>query len=214
MALTLLRLEVEAAAVAELERVGPTAFRRETIVRRFSGCGAAPATLYRWIQRAVDFGKVGAVIAAKVRKIALERASEPALPPPLDPGMTDAMGLAVVAAMPRRLGPGDIASGGGMIAVARELQSCIGLGQQIIKQSIMPDGTLRLTKTALAASENTRRCLETSVRMAEALRDITKVTEFHDAVVEEIAKEAPACAERVLGRLYHLTSNYICGARR
>src|SRR5208283_3352778 len=63
--------------------------------------------------------------------------------------------------------PDAIASAGGVVQVVDELRGCITLAQTLIEQSRDKEsGRVRLPKTALAASEHLRKCLETAVKLA------------------------------------------------
>jgi hypothetical protein len=194
-----LKVALEAALAVEIERVGPNQFKVEPIVHLFEGRGVHKATLYRWAARYRDSGVPGVRLAEKVKAAVIERATRVH-----DPARDAAS--EIVSKLPTVIRVDDIASRGGTIAVVQQLHDCLELAQKIIKQSMYDDGRVRLTKTALAASEHIRRCLETSVRMAEAMREISRIDEFHAVVVEEIAKESPDLAERLLMRLHHMTA--------
>ena len=60
-----LREEVEAAALAEAERIGPSKVNKATIVNRFTNKGTARSTLYRWLDSALNPGKASKWIADK-----------------------------------------------------------------------------------------------------------------------------------------------------
>lgn len=196
-----LRSEVETAVLVELERVGPEAFRRDPIVQAFLGRGSSKPTLYRWIDHLMKSGRTGAHMAETVKAAVAERSKR--TPEPAKEAASE-----IIAALPAIVRPIDIAGQGGTISVILQLQQCLEVAQQIIKQSVNPDGSVRLTKTALAASEHIRRCLETSVRIASAMREISRIDEFHVAMVEEVGKESPEVAERLRQRLHHMTATW------
>ena len=210
-----LRAAVEAAVLTEVEKVGPSGLKRDIIVRQFEGGAADRATLYRWISAVLASGQPGMVVAKAVRAVSAERASKRAgthateAPiSPLTPEAIEEIGVAVLEAAPRPIGAVDVTGAGSAIALVGHLQERIELAQQIIKQARGPDGTIRLTKTALAASEHLRRTVETSMKLAASLREISRIDDFLAEVVAEVEKEAPALAERLLGRLMFLTDRW------
>ena len=197
----LLRAEVEAAVLAAFERDGPR-YSRGDIVKQYHARGASRATLFRWVEAVATSGLIAERMVHRLSH--LEPAHETLAAAAAARVVADRIG----AAMPPVVRLEQIGSAGGTISVVEKLQRSMALATQIIRQVTNPDGTIRLTKTALAASEHNRRCLETAVRMAEAMREISKVDEFHAALIEEVAKESPACAERILGRLHHFTAKW------
>ncbi len=196
-----LRAEVEAAALAELERVGPEAFRADAVVRVFLGRGADRATIYRWLQRLKESGRMGAHLAERVRAEAAEAAARSAEP-------SRQIAERCVALLPKPVRPDDFAATGGVLNFMRILGRCISTAEQVLRQSMQPDGTVRLTKTALSACEHLRRCMQTAAGVAESMRSIERVDAFHEAVVAEIEAVAPEAAARLRMRLQHLTSEW------
>jgi hypothetical protein len=53
-----------------------------------------------------------------------------------------------------------------------------------------------------------RRNLETSVRLFEAMYEISRVEAFHSELIQELSKESPELAERVLMRLGRLAERW------
>ena len=71
-----------------------------------------------------------------------------------------------------------------------------------------PDGQVRNPKLMLAAGRELCRGLEVAIRLKEAIQKHHDLDRFHQAVIEEIAREAPEAAERLVARLFALTSEY------
>ncbi len=186
-----LRAEVEAAALAEVELVGPEAWRADTIVRRFAGRGVDRATLYRWLQRLRESGRMGAHLAERMHEAAVARAAR------TDEPVVD-LADEVRARLPAIPTPDTIAGGGGVVRVADELNRCLRVLDRILDECERPEGDIRLKKTALAAVEGTRRCLETAVRMAEAMRHISKVDQFNARVIDCVRRLSPELGEELL----------------
>ena len=67
---------------------------------------------------------------------------------------------------------------------------------------------MRNARLLLQATENLRRCLETGLRIAEAMREMDQVDKFHAAILEEIAKMDPVLAERVVLRLGQIAEQW------
>jgi len=195
-----LRREVEGAVLAEVERAGLDRINVRGLARRFAGRGTSEKTVSRWIDAVLKSGLAGRHLAGKVKAAADVRAAQP------DPAASLAEG--VRGALPVLVSPSDIASPGGVIDAIAYLRSCIHLALDIAAQARGPDGKYRLTKTALAASEHLRRCLETSARISEAMRDIAELERFHQRIIDEIAKESPLVAERIMARLSATAQDY------
>ena len=194
-----LRDEVEAAMLEAVERIG-TRFQRDAIVARFLKRGASRATLYRWIAGVLASGRPGQHLASKMHEAAVERSARVA-----DPAADAAR--EAIAKLPAVVRVEDIASTG-TIPVIERLNECIRAADRVIKYSQGLDGGVRNAKLMLSASEHLRRSLETSVRLYEAMRSVNQVDAFHGAVIEEIGKESPELAERVLRRLSILSTQW------
>lgn len=188
-----LRGQVEAAALAELERVGPEAFDRTPVVRRFAGEGASARTIYRWISDLIDSGRAGQHLARVIAEAAATRAAR--VPDPANDAAREA-----VAALPRFVTPETIA-GTGPIALMDELRQCIEAARQLMGHARTPEGTVKNAKLLLNASGTLRQCLDTALRVFEAVRELSELDKFHAAIIVELGKESPELAERVVARL-------------
>jgi hypothetical protein len=193
-----LRAEVEAALLAELERVGPDRLNRADVLRRFEGRGADRSTLFRWAAALLASGRAGQHLARKVRAATAERAVRVPAAPAADAARE------AVERLPVAVRPEDIAGGPGPIAVIERLQTCIRAAEQVMAHARDAEGRVRNARALLAATETLRRCLETAARLHEAMRSVNDVDRFHAAVLAEVAKEAPETAERIVQRLTHL----------
>ncbi len=196
-----LRAEVEAAVLAEIERVGPDALSKNAVAKRFHGRGVSAATVWRWVDAVVKSGRAGQHLARKVKKAAAARAAR-------SPNPAADAAAEVATKLPALVSPDDIVGAGGAINAIGQLQDCIRAAQQVMGHARTPEGGVRMAKTLLAASEHLRRCMETTARLAEAMRNVAEVDRFHEAILAEVAKESPACAERILVRLAHQATEY------
>ncbi len=199
-----LRKEVEAAALANIERAGPGGIDKAGLVRRFSGRGAGRSTLFRWIQELERTGRAGQHLAHRVKEAAAERAAAPA--PPI------AIRQAVQPNLPVLPTLDDIAGAGGTIAVIDQLRECTEAARAVMKHARNQDGSVRMGKLLLAASEHLRRNLETAVRLHESIYESAKTEEFHRRIIESIEKVArrhPVVAEEMLLELHRLAASFL-----
>lgn len=195
-----LRREVEDSVLVQVERAGLERINVRRSARHFAGRGTSEKTIARWIDGVLKSGRAGRHLAEKVKASANERAARP----------DHAASLAedVRAALPALVSPSDIVSQGNVLDAIGYIRHSVHLALTIIDQAKAPDGKFRLTKTALAASEHLRRCLETSVRISEAMRNIAELDRFHQRIIEEISKESPVVAERIVTRLSFLAAEH------
>ena len=193
-----LRTDVLAAVDAEMERVGPEAFRASAIVTAFAGKGPSEATLFRWIAAYVGSGEPARRIVKKIQVLAASRASR------VDDAAGDAAQEAVdhLPAIPT---VDDVASSGGIIGVVDQLRRCSAAAERVMKHASTEDGKPRNAKLLLAGSEHLRRVIDTTVRLHQSLMGAAQVDRFHKEVIEAIALESPACAERIVQRLRQVT---------
>jgi hypothetical protein len=193
-----LRAELEAAVLEELRRVGPVAFEKMTIARRFLG-QASQATLYRWVDAAL--AKAGPRLAGEVMAAAEERATRT-----VEPSLQAAR-EAVATTLPRVPRVEDTAGLGGTVPAIEQLGECIRAAQQVMAYARHADGNVRSAKILLTATEVLRRSLDTAVKLQQAVMEVSQVEKFHAAVFETIREESPATAERLLVRLQQLNAS-------
>lgn len=208
-----LRAEVVAAVLAELERVGPDGLDKAAIVRRFAG-RASRATLYRYVDAPLKSGAAARHLAGKVAASASARAAR--TPDPAADAAREAGGLAR-APVPVLTGPAPAPEGvaaaasgpaGIGIPVVEKLLECLRTAEQVTAYARAPDGKVKNARLLLRGNEQIRRTLETCVRLQQAMTELAQVERFHAAVIEEIAKESPELAERVVVRLNQLTAQW------
>ena len=196
-----LRVEVERAALAEVERVGPDAFKPSAIALLFADCGVDRATLFRWLAELKKSGRMGAHVADRVRKAAAERAARAP-----DPAADAAAEVAAV--MPRPLSPGDVAGAGGLVEFSAIMSRCVATAERVLRQATAADGTIRQPRLALVASEHLRRCMETAARVATAMHEVNNLARFHAEVVDAVRAESPQPAERLTQRLLQIADRW------
>jgi hypothetical protein len=195
-----LRAELEAAILADVERLGLDKWSKDTLVKRFMGRGASRTTLYRWVSEVEASGKPDQHVVRKVREAAAARAAieaDPAFAAAADAG----------AQLPALVKVNDVVSAGA-IPVMDRLNQCVAAADQVIAFARTPEGAVRNSKLLLSASEHLRRCLETAARVTETMMRAERVERFHAVIIEEIGKEAPVVAERLAMRLAQLASQW------
>ncbi len=195
-----LQRQVIEAAVEELVRVGPDRFRIATVVDRFLDRGLPRSTLYRWIAEARASGRLGQGVGVQVKKAAQRRAARHT-----DPALYAATQM--VKKLPVVTHPDEIAGVGGQ-AMIDQLHDCIRAANQVMAYARDSEGKLRAPKLLLHGAEHLRRSLETAMRMLDKLHDMQRVDEFHRLVIEEVRKESPAIAERILVHLDQFSRQY------
>ncbi len=188
--------------LAELERVGPEAFNKAEIARQFEGRGAGRSSIYRWIDGVLKSGKAGQHVARKVKEAVQKRAERRPDAP------AEEAAKAAVAALPAVVRVEDIAGNGGTIQVVELLNKAIQSVEGVLKAAHTEDGKPRNGKMILSAVEVLRRCLDTSVTLYEAMRSVNDYDRFHAMILEEVAKESPETAERIVMRLRQVATNW------
>lgn len=124
----------------------------------------------------LDSGRAGSHLTAKVREAVAARVGR-------GNDLAAVTAREVADFLPRPVTPADII-GDGVVGASERLAQCVGVADSILQKCCGDDGkTIRLPKLALAASEHIRRCVETSIRIAEAIRSISAVDAFHRAVI-------------------------------
>jgi hypothetical protein len=103
----------------------------------------------------------------------------------------------------------DVLDTGGTPRVIDRLNCIVAELDGLVAYAKGPDGKPRNSKLLLSSVRELRGCIETGLKLYQAMRSIDQVDAFHAAIIEEIAKEAPELAERLLQRLDHLSTNWL-----
>jgi transposase-like protein len=207
-ALKELRAQVEAAALAAVERAGPDGIDKIEIVRRFEAHGVSRSTVFRWLQALEQSGRAGQHLAKHLRTKAAQRAAEA-------PDPAAAVRTAAATALPSVPELDDIVGTGstvGGIGAVDQLRYCMRAAHDVMEYARMPDGKVRTARMLLAASEHLRRNIETAVRLQGLLYQTAKVDEFHRAVlqvIEDTAKRHPDLAEGLVFELQKLAAQWM-----
>lgn len=196
-----LQAEVEAAVLAELERVGPADFNRAEIFRQFEDRNVARSTVYRWVDGVLKSGRGGAHLTKVVKKAAEKRAKRSP-----DPA-ADAAREVVEEVLPPIPKPTDF-GGAGVVPMVDRLSACIKVAEELMAHARTEDGKPRNAKLLLNASDHLRRSVETVVRLQEAMMQVMHVERFHEAVFQVLREEKPELVERVLLRLRQINAQY------
>jgi hypothetical protein len=194
-------VELEAEMLKEAERLGADGFDRESVIRWFVERGLARSTAYRWTAEIVRSGRLGQHVARQVRAAAAERAARSENP------SADAA-RAVAAKLPVRASISDL-TGTPAVKVMEKLASAIEDIDRVRAYAKTPDGqNVRNSKLLLQSVEALRRCLDTGARIAESLHQVDQVKYFHSLILEEIARESPQVAERILARVGQIAESW------
>jgi hypothetical protein len=188
-----LRREVEAAVAKSVKAIGIDRFRKEPIVHRFIGRGAAVSSLYRWIDASIASGKPGQAAVKAVKKAAKARASR--TPDPVGEIVDE-----VRERLPVTVRLEDVA-GTPTVKIIEELGTVVADLKSLVRHAKCADGSVRNARLLLQASDRVRACMETALKVQAAMRDVAQVDRLHDAILEEIRRESPETAERILHRI-------------
>jgi hypothetical protein len=199
-----LRTRVEAAVLEALERVGPDMLDRGAVMQPFHDQGVSVRTLYRWAADYIDSGRAGQALAGRIAEASAARAARVS-----DPAVDAAR--EVVETLPKLVTVETI-TGTGPVSVMLHLQEAIQAAQQVMRYAKTPEGAVRNAKLLLSASTSLRQCLDTALRIFEAMHSISEIEKFHSAIFDALRAESPELAERVVQRLQHLTAQWGVGA--
>ena len=188
-----LHSEVVQAAVDEFARVGGVNFQAAAVAARFADRGVHRATLFRWVAAAVASGHLGQAVGRQIAQSAERRAAAGQDP-------AEAAAELIAERMPEVTTLDDIGSARGA-GVLDHLNECIRVAHAVMRHATNLDGTPKMSKLMLGASEHLRRCTETSVRVLEKIHEVQRVEQFHRLILEEVRKEAPDCHRRILERM-------------
>ncbi len=198
-----MRAELEAEVLAEALRVGADRVRRSDIVEEFIGRGIPRATGFQWIREYFESGRLGQAMARKIRTSADLRAADRGL------SATDLVTEDASRAMPAT--PSVVsafAATSSPVDIIGELASVIADVKAVRQAAFGADGKPRNMRLVLSAAEAMRRNLETAARLQEAMHDLARLERFNAAIIEEIAKESPDLAQRVVVRLQAIATTW------
>lgn len=193
-----LRLAVEDATQAEMERVGPAAFNKISVLRLFEN-RTSRATLYRWIDSYVASGQAGRKITKQLRATAEKRVKKKA------PPITET----AAAFLPQPITIADTARVGGVPKMVALLSDVISNAQAVVAYAKTAEGGVRVPKLLLAASEHLRRSMDTALKLQESVLATEQVQTFHRdiiAAIERVAQEHPEAAEAIVVELARLST--------
>ena len=198
-----LKGELEAALAKAFSASGVEKFSRSDLIKRFLNKGVSQATLYRWIESSIASGKPGQAAVRAVKKAAEKRIGKPARKSRARPLSLEEMKDRLPAVV--RL---DEVSSTPTVKLIEELGIIVADLKALVAYAKTPDGKPRNARLLLMASDRIRACLETAMRIYQAMRDMDEVDRLHGAILEEIGREAPAVKERILRRLAAMATGY------
>jgi hypothetical protein len=198
----LLRAELETAMLQEAERLGPDGFDRAAVVGRFMDRGVGRSTVFRWAAAIVASGRLGQHVTRKVREAAETRAAR-------TPEPAKEVAGEIATMLPVRVSVDEVVKGGGStLKVIDKLNSIVVDLDALVAHAKTPDGAVRNARLLLAASGELRKCLETAVKLYEAMREVDQVDRLHDAIIDEIEKLSPVTAEAIYRRLDQVAAQW------
>jgi hypothetical protein len=210
-----LRAEIEAAVARAYQTLGPGGLKKSDIVAQFEG-RASRSTLYATVDRVIGREKPAQTLVRKVKDRAYQQAASRRRAAKKE-GVSEAdytagraaRALARVPTLPTM--PDIAAPGISVVEFVAKLQACVSAAEQVMAFARKEDGSVKMSKTLLAASEHLRRSLETAVKLHEAIRTVSDIEQFHDeliALVGDVAREHPPAAELLLTRMREVAARW------
>jgi hypothetical protein len=196
-----MRAELETAVLEAVEKMGPDGLNKLAIAKPFMARGGKQSTLYRWIDAVLESGKPGQHVARKIKEAVEERAAR--VPDPV------AEVAAEVAVRLPAIVPIEVVGGGGKtVNVLERLQRVMADIELLVGHAKTDDGKVRNSRLLLQSSAELRKCLETSVKFYQAMRDVDQVNQLHAAILAEIRKASPEMAEAILRRIDAIAASW------
>jgi hypothetical protein len=88
------------------------------------------------------------------------------------------------------------------------LRDAIQHTNDVITMCRNEDGKVKNGKMLLSAAGNLIRSVETLNRVAERMNDVVRIEQIMNSIVEEVGKESPEAAMRILRRLEEIVGRY------
>jgi hypothetical protein len=197
-----LRAEVEAAVLADVTKLGPDQFSKVDVVRRFIERGASRATLFNWVNAILDSGRPGQHVARIVKKAAEARAAR-------TPEPAKEVAGEIAAMLPVRVSVDEVVKGGGStLNVIDKLNSIVADLDALVAHAKTDDGKVKNARLLLSASRELRGCVETGLKLYQAMREVGQVDRLQEAMLDEIEKLSPETAEAIYRRMDQIASQW------
>lgn len=161
----------------------------------------SPKTWSNWITEAARYKPSKADLAAARNALIRSLEDPAALSQAVSPATLPASGPA------NGLTPGEARRSLNLIGRLEELwQDCLMVRKHAIKHNDQSGEEIKLLK-AFCQSINMRNGIIGNVLAAlEKLWNMQKMQDFHDAVIDEVRKESPECAARIVARMTRLAA--------
>jgi hypothetical protein len=196
-----LRGEVETAVLDAVERLGHEGFCKAAIVKPLLGRGTHQATLYRWVDAILASGMPSQHVMKVVKEAAAVRAVRS--PDPVSEVVEDLKGrLPIIARL-------DDLRGGSTINVLERLARVTDDIELLVRHAKTEDGKVRNPRLLLVSLAELRKCLETSVKFYQAMRETAQADRLQDAILDEIAKTSPEVAEAIYRRIDQIAASWM-----
>jgi hypothetical protein len=195
-----LKAKFEAAIAKSVAAVGVNGLSKRDLIKRFSNKGTSEATLYRWFEASIASGKPGQKAVRSVKAAAAARGRRGADP-------ASSVAKAVTETLPAVVRLDDV-SGTPTIRIIERLNQAIDAMDQLMAHARTEDGKVRNAKLLLGAADKLRACLDTAVKIQQAMRSVDEVDRLHQAMIAEIAKCDRDLAERVIRAMRAVSSSW------
>jgi hypothetical protein len=196
------RAELHAAIEEAYQHLSGGRLKKAEVIFPFLSRGIGRSTLYRWFDSYTVRAKPGARLAKNARRvIAREQAKGRTEPEAVAVAVGRALEAAPLVALAEE--------GHGALDVLAKLRQCVENAEAVVSFARKEDGSVKMAKTLLAASEHLRRSVDSVVRLQESIHNVSQIDQFHRGIVamlEDLHREHPQVAHIVLGRLRTLTA--------
>lgn len=215
-----LRIACQREVMAEAESVGPERVNRAAIMRKYERLGVPEVTVYRWIRQCFGSKKKQArLVDDIVRDRTTSRIAEQAekiaerVQAEARPAAARAAAEEAVDAMPAPPSPDQVLAvgTGSTIPFMEHLRRLLLTSEEMEALARGPDGKLRNIGGMSRAAVVKLRALEVGLKAHQALAEMAEVERFHRLVIEEVAKESPEVAERIVRRLTVIAATWADG---
>ena len=177
------------------------------VVERFIGQGVSRATLFRWIDASIASGKPGQAAVRAVKKAAAKRAvATPRRHRARRP--TEEIVEEMAGHLPAMVRLEDIA-GTPTVRIIEELGLIVADLKAVVAYAKDPSGKVRNAKLLVMAADKLRSCLDTAVKIQQAMRGVDEVDRLQAAMIAEIAKCDRDLAERVVRAMRAVSSTWV-----
>ena len=180
----------KAAIAAEMEHRGPNA---DWLSVRARFPEVPKPTFYRWVKAADVGGKGFERAAREVKKAAAERKARPK---PTKLQRIQAV-VELEAELPAVVTMADLQTDGFSGVVSR-IEACVTHAERVLKACEKEDGSIRMPKLYLQASNHILRSMDTASRVVGVLMDAERTRKYNEIMLRRIAARDPEVVRLIL----------------